>query len=87
MKEFGFASVVASGLAAAVLGLAGPAQDDIGHHDWVQDIQKRATVGGFSDREEEEFLLHYGPKKVRKVIKERRKAREQAQATSAGQTS
>jgi hypothetical protein len=45
MKKFGFATIVASGLAAAVLGLAGPAQADIGHHDWVQDIQQRATVG------------------------------------------
>ena len=35
MKKFGFATIVASGLAAAVLGLAGPAQADIGHHDWV----------------------------------------------------
>jgi hypothetical protein len=45
MKKFGFATIVASGFAAAVLGLAGPAQADIGHHDWVQDIQQQATVG------------------------------------------
>ena len=44
MKKFGFATIVASGLAAAVLSLAGPAQADIGHHDWVQDIQQQATV-------------------------------------------
>jgi hypothetical protein len=44
MKKFGFASIVASGLAAAVLGLAGPAQAESVHHDWVQDIQQRATV-------------------------------------------
>jgi hypothetical protein len=36
-------------------------------------------MGGFSEKEEEEFLLHHGPKKVRNAIKERRKAREQAQ--------
>jgi hypothetical protein len=35
-------------------------------------------MAGFSDREEEDFLLIYGPRKVRKAIKERRKAREQA---------
>jgi hypothetical protein len=35
-------------------------------------------MAGFSVREEEEFLLAYGPRKVRKAIKERRKAREQA---------
>jgi hypothetical protein len=45
MKKFGFATIVASGLAAAVLGLAGPAQADIGHHDWVQENQQQATVG------------------------------------------
>ena len=45
MKKFGFATIVASGLAAAVLGLAGPAQADIGHHQWVQDIQQHASTG------------------------------------------
>ncbi|MCV7287304.1 MULTISPECIES: hypothetical protein [Mycolicibacterium] len=44
MKKLGFTAMVASGLAAAVLGLAGPASADIGHHDWVQDTQQRATV-------------------------------------------
>jgi len=45
MKKFGFATIVASGLAAAVLGLAGPAQGDTGQHQWVQDIQQRASTG------------------------------------------
>ena len=36
-------------------------------------------MGGFSEKEEEEFLFHHGPKKVRKAIQERRKAREQSQ--------
>jgi hypothetical protein len=45
MKKFGFASIVASGLAAAVLGLAGPAQADIGHYNWVYGNQPHATVG------------------------------------------
>jgi hypothetical protein len=44
MKKFGFATMIASGLAAAVLGLAGPAQADIGHHDWVNDMQSQVTV-------------------------------------------
>ncbi len=39
MKKFGFATIIASGLTAAVLGLAGPAQADIGHHDWVDNIR------------------------------------------------
>jgi hypothetical protein len=45
MNKFGIATIVASGLAAAVLGLASPAQADIGHHQWVHDIQQHATVG------------------------------------------
>ena len=45
MKEFGFAGIVASGLAAVVLGLAGPAQADLGHNHWVHDIQQHAPVG------------------------------------------
>jgi hypothetical protein len=45
MKKFGFATVIASGLTAAVLGFAGAAQADVGHHDWVNDIQQKATVG------------------------------------------
>lgn len=44
MKKFGFATVIASGLTAAVLGFAGPAQADIGHHNWVKDIHPTATV-------------------------------------------
>ena len=44
MKKFGFASIIASGLAAAVLGLAGPAQADIGHHDWTNIIQPQVSV-------------------------------------------
>jgi hypothetical protein len=38
MKKLGFATIVVSGLAAAVLGLAGSAQADVGHHDWIYDI-------------------------------------------------
>ena len=45
MKKFGFASVIATGFAAALFGLATPANADIGHHDWVHDIQQHATVG------------------------------------------
>jgi hypothetical protein len=44
MKKFGFATIIASGLSAAVLVLAGPAQADIGHHDWVHDIQPTVSV-------------------------------------------
>jgi hypothetical protein len=44
MKKFGFATIIASGLTAAVLGLAGPAQADIGHHDWVNNIGPHVTV-------------------------------------------
>ena len=44
MKKLGFATIIASGLAAAVLGFAGPAQADLGHHDWVIANQQHATV-------------------------------------------
>ena len=44
MKKFGFATVVASGLAAAVLGFAGPAQADIGHHEWVDQMGSSASA-------------------------------------------
>jgi hypothetical protein len=44
MKKMGFATIIASGLTAAVLGLAGPAQADIGHHEWINDIQTQVTV-------------------------------------------
>jgi hypothetical protein len=45
MKKFGFASIIATGFAAAIVGLAGPANADIDHHQWVNDIQQHATVG------------------------------------------
>ena len=44
MKKLGFATIIASGLTAAVLGLAGPASADVGHHDWVHDIQPSVSV-------------------------------------------
>ena len=39
---------------------------------------ERTESGGFSDREEEEFLLHYGPRKKRKALKKRLKAQNRA---------
>jgi hypothetical protein len=44
MKKLGFATIIASGLTAAVVGLAGPATADVGHHDWVHDIQPSVSV-------------------------------------------
>jgi hypothetical protein len=45
MKKFGIASAIATGFAAALFGLAAPANADIEHHQWIQDIQQKATVG------------------------------------------
>ena len=45
MKKFGFASIIATGFAAALVGLAAPAQADIAHHDWVHEIQQHASTG------------------------------------------
>lgn len=52
MKNFGFATIAATGFAAALLGLAAPAEatvvtpsaveisSGIDHHQWVNDIQR-----------------------------------------------
>ena len=48
MKKIGFATIagtIATGFAAALIGLAGPASADVTHHDWIQNIQQQATVG------------------------------------------
>lgn len=45
MKKFGFASTIATGFAAVLLGLAAPANAGIDHHQWLNDIQQHATVG------------------------------------------
>jgi hypothetical protein len=44
MKKFGFTAVVASGLAAAVLGLAGPASAGVDHQDWLNQIGPHVSV-------------------------------------------
>jgi hypothetical protein len=44
MKKLGFATLVASGMAAAVLGLAAPANADLIHHDWINIIQPQVSV-------------------------------------------
>jgi hypothetical protein len=45
MKKFGFASIVAAGFAAALFGLAAPANAGIDHQQWISDIQQQAVVG------------------------------------------
>ncbi len=45
MKKFTIASLIASGFAAALIGVAAPAQAGIDHHGWIQDIQQQAEVG------------------------------------------
>jgi hypothetical protein len=37
MNKFGFATIIGSGLAAAVLSLAAPAQADVAHNIWAND--------------------------------------------------
>ena len=60
MKKFGFATIIASGLAAAMLGFAAPGQatvsgercgrrrsrapQGIDHLDWLNDIQQKPNV-------------------------------------------
>lgn len=45
MKKLAISSAIATGFAAALFGLAAPANADVSHHQWVQDIQQQATVG------------------------------------------
>ena len=46
MNKITFASAagfIATGFAAIVLGLAAPASADIGHHQWIHDMQQQGT--------------------------------------------
>jgi hypothetical protein len=47
-------------------------------------LSHMTDMAGFSEREEEEFLLIYGPRKVREAIRERRNARDQSQKKHRG---
>lgn len=44
MKKFGFAATIATGFAAALIGLAAPAQADIGHNQWVNQMNGGSSV-------------------------------------------
>lgn len=44
MKKFGMAAVVAAGLAAGVLGAAGPAQAEVDHQTWIDQIRPAVVV-------------------------------------------
>ena len=44
MTKTTIAGIIATGFAAAVLGLAAPASAGIDHHTWINDIQQTATV-------------------------------------------
>ena len=46
---------------------------------WACYADEGSSMAGLNEREEEEFFLAFGTRKHRKAIKERRKAREQAQ--------
>lgn len=44
MKKLGFTTVIAGGLAAAVVGLAAPASASLDHHTWLDQITNSATA-------------------------------------------
>ena len=44
MQKFGFATIIAGGLAASALGLSGAAQADIDHHAFINDITQDVDV-------------------------------------------
>jgi hypothetical protein len=44
MKKLGLVAALASGAAAAVLGLAAPASADVAHNDWINNVQTHASA-------------------------------------------
>jgi hypothetical protein len=44
VKKFGIATAIAGGLTAAILSIAAPAQADLGHNTWVNEIAPTATA-------------------------------------------
>ncbi|BBZ78753.1 hypothetical protein MANY_40900 [Mycolicibacterium anyangense] len=44
VKKFAITSVIASGLVAAALSIAAPAQADLGHNEWVNQIGQAASA-------------------------------------------
>jgi hypothetical protein len=44
MKKLGLATIIAGGMTAAVLGFAGPAQADIDHHAFLNEITQTVNV-------------------------------------------
>jgi hypothetical protein len=45
MKKLGITTAIATGFAAALFGLAAPANAGIDHHSWLNDVQQQAVVG------------------------------------------
>ncbi|MBS1690620.1 MAG: hypothetical protein JST91_00095 [Actinobacteria bacterium] len=44
MKKLGFATILASGLIAGVLGAAAPAQAELDHQTWINQISPTVSV-------------------------------------------
>lgn len=44
MKKFGLSVALVSGLIAAVIGVAAPAQGGVDHHSWLDQIRPSVTV-------------------------------------------
>jgi hypothetical protein len=44
MKKDALTTAIAGAMTAAVLGFAGPAQADLGHNDWVNNMGPTATA-------------------------------------------
>ena len=45
MKKSAITATIAAGFAAALFGLAAPANAGIDHHSWLNDVQQQAVVG------------------------------------------
>jgi hypothetical protein len=50
MKKFASSVAVAAALTGAVLAAAAPASADLGHHDWVQNMQQQTRDAPGSHR-------------------------------------
>jgi hypothetical protein len=44
MKKYAITTAIAGAMTAAILGLAGSAQADLGHNDWVNNMGPTATA-------------------------------------------
>lgn len=60
MKKFGLVSIVAAGLTSAFLGLASPAQADLGHNIWANN-QNPSSQNAPSGADHQQTIVQHTP--------------------------